>query len=332
VFHRDRRQRRITFFGLLGLLSVAIAPAIHAQGNWPQRPVKLVVPASPGGVLDVVMRILTPKLGHDLGQPFVIENKPGADFAIGAQLVARSAADGYTMLVGSIPMTTNPVLKKVPYDTTRDFAAVGLIGTASSVLVVPPALGVTTMGEFVALAKAKPPGTLNFANAAVGSLGHLNVALLENAAHIRTTSVLYPGQGALLTDLIANRANFAMLSPIVAVPHIQGGKLVPLAVAGKARSPMLPNVPTLAEAGFPNVDIESWLGVLAPAGTPPAIVARMNHALNAAVRDPEVLAQLERQGIAVDGQHSPQDFAKLLRDELARWPRLFEMAGIKHES
>lgn len=313
-------------------LSGGIPLAAPAQGNaWPSRPIQVIVPVAPGGVHDLVIRAMQPRLAKELGQSVVIVNKPGADWAVGTMAGKQSPADGYTWVMASIPTTANAVLKKVGYDPVADFTAVANLGAAGGVFVVPTELGVKTLADFVKLARAKPGG-IAFGNAAVGSLGHINAALLESSERIEFNTITYSGgQSSLLTDLIANRVNFAVLSPIVAMQHIQAGTLVPLAVATPQRSPLMPNVPTTAELGYPKLTIQAWSGVLMPAGVSPAIVKRANAALHAASADPEVVAQLQRQAITVAPPSTPEAVAAMIRAEMAEWPKLFEIAKIKRQ-
>jgi tripartite-type tricarboxylate transporter receptor subunit TctC len=329
--HTTDIERRLFLGGAAALASAALLKGTKAfaQGDgWPKRPVRIIVPSGPGSAIDAMIRIVQPQLAANLGQPVVVENKPGADFAIGASYVARSAPDGYTLLLGSIPLTTNPVLKKVPYDILKDFTPIANICNAAVVIVVPRALGVQSLSEFIALAKKKPD-ELNFANAAVGSLGQINLALLEQETGIRTMSVVYPGQAASLVDLLANRVNFAMLTPIVALPHVRSGALIPLGFIAPKRTPVLPQVPTMKELGFGSVDVETWVGLLAPAGTPSAIVDQLNQSIASALQTPTIRTKLEAQGFAIAAPHRPEQFAKLIRAQLDRWPPLFKAANIK---
>lgn len=261
----------------------------------------------------------------------MIVNKPGADWAIGTLEAKRSRPDGYTWVMASIPTTANAVLKKTGYDPVADFTAVANVGSTGGVMVVPAELGVKTLADFVKLARAKPK-EMAFGNAAVGSLGHINAALLEVTEKIELNTIAYPGgQSQMLTDLLSNRVNFAVLSPIVAMPHIQSGKLVPLAIAQPERSPLMPNVPTTVELGYPRLTVQAWSAFLMPKGVSPAIVKRANAALHAAAAEPEVVAQLQKQAITVAPPSPPEAVAKMIRDEMAEWPKLFELAKIKRQ-
>jgi tripartite-type tricarboxylate transporter receptor subunit TctC len=322
-----RRRQCLLALGALPFISPATA---FSQSEWPTKNITLIVPVSAGGVVDLVPRVLLPFVSKELGQSIVVDNKPGADLAIGAMAAARSAPDGYTLLAGSIPLTTNPVLKKVQYDPMADFEPVSLIGTTSVMAVVPPSLGVKTLAELVALAKSKP-GALNYANSATAGLVHLTTELFNEAAGIKMTEVLYKGQAPALTDLMANRVNFMMVSPSTVLGHVNSGALRALAVIGKTRNPLLPDVPTFAELGFPSVNLDSWIGILAPAKTPAPVIARANAAFNKALANPEVIAQLAKMGVVAAPPNQPAVLRKRMQDELAQWPKVFELAGIKRE-
>lgn len=314
---------------LLSALPLVSTPLIgRTQGPWPSKAITLVVPVSPGGVVDLVPRTMLPSITRSLGQAVVVDNKPGADLAIGAGHVARSAPDGYTLLAGSIPLTTNPVIKKVPYDPIADFVAVSLLGTTSVVAVVPPSLGVSTLQEFIALAKKSTEG-LNYANSATAGLVHLNTELLAEAAGIKLQGVLYKGQSPALTDLMAGRVQIMLASPATVAGQISSGSLRPLAVTGKSRSSLMPDVPTFIEAGFPNVNIDSWIGILAPAKTPQDIVVKANAAFNAALSDPAVVGQLDKMGVVAAQPSAPMALRSIMQAEVQRWPKMFEKLGIR---
>ena len=320
------------FVAAVTLSGVGVMPLPSAaQDAWPSKPIQVIVPVAAGGVHDLVIRALQPRLSQELGQRIIIVNKPGADWEVGTMAVKQSPNDGYTWVMASIPTTANAVLKKVGYDPVADFVAVANLGAAGGVMLVPAEFGVKTLPDFIKLARAKPK-QIAFGNAAVGSLGHINTALLEAVEKIELNTITYSGgQSQMLNDLLSNRVNFAVLSPIVAMPHIQSGKLVPLAIAQPKRSPLMPSVPTTAELGYPRLTIQAWSGVLMPAGVSPAIVKRANAALHVATSDPEVAAALQSQAIAIAPPSSPESVAKMIRDEMAEWPKLFELAKIKRQ-
>ncbi len=325
-------RRRFCALAACTALALGAAPmAAQAQDGWPSRAIQIIVPVAPGGVHDLVIRALQPRLSQELGQQVVIVNRPGADWAVGTLAAKQSPKDGYTWVMASIPTTANAVLKKTGYDPVNDFTAVANLGATGGMFLVPAELGVKTLADFVKLARSKPK-QIAFGNAAVGSLGHINAALLESLEKIELNTITYTGgQSQLLTDLLANRINMAVLSPIVAMQHVQTGKLVPLALAQPQRSLLMPNVPTTVELGYPRLTVQAWSGVLMPAGTPAAIVRRANAALHAAAADPEVVAQLQRQAITIAPPSAPETVARMIRDEMAQWPQLFELAGIKRQ-
>jgi tripartite-type tricarboxylate transporter receptor subunit TctC len=323
--------RRTFCTAAVGALLAAALP-VAAQDAWPTKPIQVIVPVGPGAVWDIVTRAWAPRLGQELGQPIIVINRPGADWEVGTVAAKQSPADGYTWVMASIPTTANAVLKKVGYDPVNDFTAVAKLGAVGGIMVVPSDLGVKTLADFVKLARSKPK-QIAFGNAAMGSLGHINTALLEATEKFELNIVTYTkGQAQLLTDLVSNRVHFAVLSPIVALPHIQAGKLVPLAITQPQRLALLPEVPTTVELGYPRLTVQAWSAVLMPAGVPPAIVKRANAALHAATADPEVAARLQKQAVIIAPPSSPDSVAKMIRDEMALWPQLFELAKIKRQN
>lgn len=332
--NHDARRRALIAAGLGAAILPRFAQAqSDAEAGWPGKgPIRVIVPVAPGGVHDLVIRALQPKLQQELGQSIVVQNRPGGDWVVGTLAGKQAAPDGYTWVMASIPTTANAVLKKVPYDPVADFAAVANIGSTAGVMVVPRDLGPKSLADFIQLARSKP-GELAFANAAAGSLGHLNAALLEATAGLQFNTITYPGgQSSLLTDLLSGRVQFAVISPIVALSHMQAGKLTPLAIAAPKRSPLLPDVPTTVELGHPRLTVQAWSGMLMPAGTPPGIVRKANAALHAAAADPEVARNLQQQAITLHPPSTPEAFAAFIRAEMAEWPKLFELARIKRET
>ena len=307
-----------------------LALPLFAQ-DYPRRPVRLIVPFPPGGGNDIVARAVAQELGKSLGQQFVVDNRAGAGGAIGAELAARSPADGYTLFLGGVGShVVNPSLHaKLSYDPIRDFAPVTLIASAPAVLVVHPSVLAASVVELTALAKANP-GKLNYASNGNGSSAQLAAVLFESMAGVRMTHVPYKGVSQALVDLMSGEVQL-MFGTIVAIsPHIKAGRLRALAVTGKSRSALLPEVPTLAEAGLPGYEAGSWYGILAPAGTPGAIVARLNAEINQAVRQPEVRERLAAEGAETLGG-TPEEFASHIKTELARMGRLMREAGVRME-
>ena len=312
---------------MTGLLGV---PVSVAQDGWPSKAIRIIVPVAAGSATDLVARQLAPKISEQLGQQVVVDNRPGADMGIGIIAAARSPADGYTWLLVSSTLTSSPVLKKVGFDPVTDFAPVSILGWAATVAVVPPALGVKNIAEFVALARSRP-GQLNYANPAVGSMGHLNSAMLEHAAGIDMAGVIYKGSSSAMVDLMANRVNFMMMPTGVALSQVKSGNLLALGVVGQDRSPLYPDVPTLKEQGYAEVILEAWMGVMMPAGTSPAIIKRANEALSAALKDPGVKEALEQAGLRVTPNGTPQAFSERICQDSMEWPKIFEVAKVKPE-
>ncbi len=316
-------------FIVIACCALAALPA-YAQ-DYPRRPVRLIVPFPPGGGNDIVARAVAQELGKSLGQQLVVDNRAGAAGAIGAELAARSPADGYTLFLGGVGShVVNPSLHaKLSYDPIRDFAPVTLIASAPSVLVVNPSLRATSVAEFTALAKANP-GKLNYASNGNGSSAQLAAVLYESMAGVRMVHVPYKGVAPALVDLMSGEVQLMFGTLVAILPHIKAGRLRALAVTGRSRSALLPEVPTLAESGLPGYEAGSWYGILAPAGTPGAIVARLNTEINAAIRQPEVRERLAAEGAEVLGG-TPGDFASHIKAELSRMGKLMREAGIRME-
>lgn len=319
--------RRFILSMVAGAIMSSSPVAALAQESWPSAPVRFVVPVTPGSVLDIIARLVAPELSKRLETEIVIENRPGANHAIGLASVGRSKPDGHTWVIASIPMTTNAALTKVPYDPIEDFEPVAMVGRVANVAVVPKQLQVNTLKEFVEKAKSEP---LKYANAANGSIVHINTQLLSRIADFSITSVPYQGQAAAISDLLSDRVQFTMSTPIVVDPYVKSGELVALAVASKTRSSLLPDVPTFEEEGYSDVTVDSWSGILVPAGTPADIVERINKEVNDMLADQSFRAELERIGITPEtGTNTSDEFAKLISDEVKSWPSKFEEIGIK---
>jgi tripartite-type tricarboxylate transporter receptor subunit TctC len=320
-------QFRIFVSALLGLAALA-APSAGSGQDWPTRPVHVVVPYPAGGPNDIIVRIVGQRLGETLGQPIVVENRPGAGGNIGTDSVAKSAPDGYTLVsVGPGALIINPLLGKVPYDTMRDLAPVTLMAVAPNALVAHPSFPAKSVAELIALAKQKP-GTINYASGGSGSTPHLAAALFAVMAKVQLTHIPYKGTGPATADLIGGQVQIAFLGIPTVLPHIRSGKLRVLAVTGKHRSPELPGVPTVDEAGVPGYEVSPWYGLLAPAGTPPAVVARLSSEVTRIVRAPQMREQLAAQGAEPAGG-TPEEFAKTLRDDAAVWGKVVKEAGIR---
>jgi tripartite-type tricarboxylate transporter receptor subunit TctC len=320
------RSLHLTLLAALAALAAAAAPAL-AQ-DYPNRPLRIVVPFSPGGAVDGPTRAVAQELGKRLGQQVIIENKPGAGATIGSEMVAKAPPDGYTLLLASqtnaISATLYPRLAFSPID---DFVGISLLGREPGVLVVHPGFAPKSVAELVAQAKAQP-GSVNYASSGNGSGQHLFMAMFASMAGLQLVHVPYRGSGQATTDLLAGTVPMSMPGTAAMVKHIRGGKLRALATTGTSRSPQLPEVPTLAESGFPNYAAYVWMGLLAPKGTPPAIVERLNRELKAVLAAPEVKTYFAEAGIEMVGS-SPAEMDSYFREERDRWARVIKETGAK---
>jgi tripartite-type tricarboxylate transporter receptor subunit TctC len=313
---------------LLAFLLPCLTASALAQ-DFPARPLRMIVPFPPGGSNDIVGRMVAAQLGERLGQPVVVDNRAGAGGIIGTEAAAKSAPDGYTLLLISVAHAFNPaVYKKLGYDPERSFAPIGIVGTGPVALCVHPALPVSSVKELIALAKAKP-GQLNYATAGVGSFQHLASELFRLQAGLDMVHVPYKGGGPALMDTIAGQAQINLASFIQVLPHIKSGKLKLLATSGTRRSAVMPEVPTIAET-VPGYEAANWWGVVAPAGTPQAVVARLHGALQAVVDSAETRKRLEGEGAEVL-RMSAGEFGSFIGTEIAKWSRVVKQAGITAE-
>jgi tripartite-type tricarboxylate transporter receptor subunit TctC len=321
-------RRRPLLMTLAGLALAAAAPAAHAQDAWPSRPIKIVVPFAAGGTSDILARTIGEKLQAELKQTVIVENKAGAGGVIGADAVAKSAPDGYTLLLGTIAShAINPALNpKMPYDAAKDFAPIDLLGSIANVLIVGAAQPYKNVQELVVAAKAKPG--LPFASPGQGSSQHMSGEAFELQAGIDLTHVPYKGSGPAVQDVIAGQIPMSFETATVALPHIQSGKLRALAVTPARRSKVLPDVPTMQEAGIAGFDVASWQALYAPAGTPPAIVNRLNAEVEKILAMPDVKSKLEGLGLE-HAPNSPAQFAAFGQAELAKWAKIVKDGNIK---
>jgi tripartite-type tricarboxylate transporter receptor subunit TctC len=331
---QQRHINRIASTALAGLICLLGATAgVHAQSDYPNRPIKIVVPYTAGGNIDITARVYAKKLSEQLGQQVIIENRPGASTIIGSQSVAKSPPDGYTLLVtGTITsaLTMNPGLfATLPYDTNKDFAPISLLTQISLFVVVHPSLQVSTLQELIALAKAKPK-QINVATGGSGGSANLAVELLTMASGAQFTAVHYKGNAPGLADTVAGQTSMMIETTSTALPHIRGGKLRALAVTSNKRSPLLPDVPTVAEAGYPGYDVTLKVGMLAAAGTPPAIVNRLAAEVALIARDPATQKLFADQGSEAISS-TPQAFATEIAADIIKLSALMKQHGIKAE-
>ena len=310
-------------------VAAANLTAAFAQG-YPVRPIRFVSPFAAGGVNDIIARIVAPKLAEALGQQWVVENRPGAGGNLGTDYVAKAAPDGYTLLNGGMgSLTVNPFTGKVPYDTLRDFAPVILMARAPNVITIHPALPVKSVKELIALARARP-GQLNYASGGVGSTPHLSGALFASMAGINIAHIPYKGGALATVDLLAGQVEISFLGIPSSLPFIKDGRLRGLAVTGMQRSPELPGVPTVHESGLPGYDVNPWYGVLAPAGTPRDIVARLNAEIARILRLPEISRQFAAQGVET-AVSTPEEYAAIIKADFAKWGKVVRDIGIRGE-
>lgn len=313
---------------ILSLLAAALvlpsAAMAQPEAAWPSRPIKWVVPFPPGGAMDAIARTLGDKVARELGQPFVIENRPGAGGNIGADYVAKQPADGYTIMITSIGMATNKALyARLGYDPVKDFAPVSLLAVVPNVLVVNAARnGDRSVKDVLAHAR-RDPGKLTYASAGNGTSIHLAGEMFASLAGLNLLHIPYKGSGPALTDMLGGQVDLMFDSITSARPHIQSGKLRALGVTTAKRSSALPDVPTIAEAGLPGYEVSPWFAVFAPAGTPAEVLARLNKVLNESMKQPDTLKKLESVGAEPIGS-TPQELAAHLRREIDRWDKLIK--------
>jgi tripartite-type tricarboxylate transporter receptor subunit TctC len=308
-------------------VSLVQASAAVAQ-TYPTRTIRIVVPQSAGGSTDLVARPLAQKLAEALKQPVVVENRPGAGSVIGTDLVAKAAPDGYTLLAVAASFSMSPSLyANLPFDPVRDFAPITLLSAFPNILVVHPSLPVKSVQELIAYAKARP-GQLNFGSSGVATGTHLSMELFKNMTGIEMVHVPYKGGAPSVNALLAGEVQVTLATISTALPQVKAGRLRALAVTTPQRSVAAPEVPTLAESGVPGYDYSSWIGLLAPAKTPPAIVARLRAETARIVRTPEMRAILALEGAEPVG-NSPEEFAALIGSEVGRWRKVVAAAGIK---
>ena len=308
----------------------AVAQAAAPIDRFPNRPLRLVVPFAPGGTNDFMGRVVAEKLSDRLGQPFVVDNRGGANMVVGSEIVAQSNPDGHTLLIVAAGFAVNPsIRKKLPYDSTRDFAPVGLVGGGPYLLVVHPSVPAKTVSEFIAWVKTKPR-QVNYASSGVGSPPHLAAALLNTTAGIDMQHIPYKGGGAVLPDLLAGRVSLFFGSISTLRAHVQSGKVRAIAVTTTARNAAMPEVPTFIESGLAGYEVNGWYGLLVPGKTPRAVVKRLNAELRQALDDKDTRARFAARGIEPE-PGTPEEFAALIKSETAKWAKVVRAAGIKPE-
>ena len=316
----------------LALLCLPGAPIGHAaeRAVFPEKPVRMILPYAPGGNGDIVARIVAQRLGPVLGQPVLVDNRAGAGGTIGADIVAKAPPDGYTWLVAtSSSMVVNPAMQKLPYDVERDLAPVTQISTVPFILAVHPAVQAKTVGELIQLAKSRP-GKLSYATSGIGAMSHLAMEQFKYMAGVNLVHVPYRGSAPAAYDLIAGQVQAAFNNLIPTLPHVKTGRLRALGVSGLTRASALPEVPTVAESGLPGYEAMQWYGVLLPAAVPKSMVTFLHKEIVAVLQNPAVRARLMDEGGEVIGG-TPQQYATVIHNELAKWTKLVKAAGIRAE-
>jgi len=308
-----------------GLL-LAFTAAAAAQ-DYPTKPVRLIVPFPPGAINDTVGRMIATQLSGRLGKQFIVDNRSGAGGVVGTELAANAPKDGYTLLVVSLVNAVNPWLYKLPYDPIKSFASIAIIASAPNMLVVNPELPAKSVAELVALAKQKP-GQVQYASGGVGSFQHLGGELFKLAAGVDMLHVPFKGGGPAVIDVIGGHTKVVFTTTITGLPHVRAGKLRALGIGAKARSPVLPEVPTIAEAGVPGYEAANWIGIVAPAGTPAAIVEKLHQEISAIQDSPDVQKQFSSEGVDVV-RMSSAEFGAYMVSEMGKWGRVVKEGGIK---
>ncbi|HTP94670.1 MAG TPA: tripartite tricarboxylate transporter substrate binding protein [Burkholderiales bacterium] len=309
---------------------VAASAASLAQQGYPSRPIRIVVPSSAGGGIDIVARVAAPRLAERLGQQVLIDNRPGAGTMIGSELVARAPADGYTLLMSAAPLSINPAIyKKLPYEALRDFAPITLAASYPNVLVVHPSLPVASVQQLIAFARARP-GQLSYGSAGIGTNPHFAMELFRSMAKLDLVHVPYKGSAPAVIDLVAGHVQLMAGTMITVIPHVRSGRLRALAVSSARRAAAAPELPTIAESGLPGYEAIQWYGLLAPAQTPKEIVARLHDELVRVLQLPDVKAKIAEDGGDPVGD-TPEEFARFMRADTEKWAKLARVAGIKPE-
>lgn len=322
-------RTRLALLALPALALALVAPA-WAQSAWPAKLIRVIVPFPAGGQLDVVVRLVTERMSASLGQPIIVDNRVGGDGKIGTEQAAQAPADGYTWLATSVPFTTQVSLQPpgLAYHPVRDFAAAAMLGTSSFVLAVPTSLPAKTFKEFVAYAKARPD-ELSYGSASTGSVVHLSTEMFLRSTGTRMARIPYPGMNTAIPDLISGRTQFMTLGLVLALPQIQSGRLRALAVMDLERNPLLPDVPSIAQEGHPELAVSTWFGLVVPARTPRDIVQRINAEAMKALQNPDVLAHYQKTGVDPIKPHPPEVFDAKIKNEVARWGAVIREANVK---
>lgn len=317
-------------FAVHALFAVCLLCGIARADSYPNKPIRIIVPYPPGGFNDTLARTLGQKLNEKWGQAVIVDNRPGGGTTIGTNLAAKSAPDGYTLLIVSFAFAVNPALyATLPYDSNKDFVPIALAATTPNVLVVNPELPAKSVKELIALARSKP-GTLNYASAGNGSSNHLSMELFKSLTGIDAVHIPYKGSAPAVTDLIGGQVDVMFDNVPNVLAQVKAGKLRALAVSSKERSPFVKELPTIAESGVPGFDVSVWFGVLAPAGTPQPVIAKLNAGINAILKLPEVRQSFHNQGVETAGG-TPAEFAGFIAAQTTKWAKVVRESGAKAE-
>jgi len=311
----------------IGVL-MACAGAAAAQQAYPSKPIRFIVPNMPGTAADILVRLLGQQLTESWGQPVIVDNRPGANNIIGTEAVSKSPPDGYTILMVNMSHVINPlVVRNPPFDAIKDFAPICTFSNSQYVLTIGPSLPVNSLQEFIAYAKSRP-GQLNFATSGVASAAHLTTEILANTVGIKVQHIPYKGGGLILNDLAGGQLQMYLATALTTLPFIKTGRIKALAIAAETRSPAMPEVPTFAQAGVPGFDVKNWFGLVAPAGTPKAIIDKLSTALAKIIVMPDTLEKLASQG-GDPFFSTPEQFAALMKADMARFAKVIKSANIK---
>lgn len=314
----------------LACCALAAASTLAQAQGWPSRPIRMIVPFPAGGPTDVMTRVVCDKLAQALAQPVVVENKPGAGGSVGADLVAKSAPDGYTFLVATgSTHSVGPYLQKLPYDPAKDFTPVTYLGYATNILLVSPKLGVSNVKELIEYAK-KEPGRLTYATSGIGSVAHLTAEMFAAMAGAKLTHVPYKGTQLSINDMASGQVGILFDNVMTAKPHVDSGRLKGIAISSAQRSSIVPDIPTVAEAGLPGFESSNWFGVFAPPGLAKPIAERMDAELNKVLRDPAIKERFHTLGFEITGGHAA-DLTAIMQSEARKWSKVIREANVKAE-
>ena len=323
-------SRTASIAGLLAAGAMAAGYAAAQSHSYPARPIRMIIPFSPGGATDTPARLIAQKLPDAIGQPVIVDNRPGAGSAIGSEIVAKAQPDGYTLLLTGTPFAAISTLYgKLPFDPARDFVGIMQVASAPNILAVHPSLTARSVQELIAIAQAQP-GKVDYASGGSGGATHLFMSLFLSMARISMTHVPYKGSGPATVDLLGGQVKVGLPGIAIAIPHARAGRLVPLGVTSAQRVPQFPDVPSIAEAGVPGYDATVWFGLLAPRGTPAAAISRLHREIVKVVRLPEVESAYLATG-TLPVTSTPAEFGAFVKSEIAKWSQVVREAGIRTE-